>query len=39
MGRSDKGKQKYIIFGPIMFAVPFREYSISQNFWGFYATR
>ena len=25
MGRSDKGKQKYFIFGPIMFAIPFRN--------------
>ena len=39
MGRSDKGKQKYFIFGPTMFAVPFHEYSISQNVLGFHATR
>ena len=39
MGSSDKGKQKYFIFGPTMFAIPFHEYSISQNFWGFHATR
>ena len=39
MGKSDKGKQKYFIFGPTMFAIPFHEYSISQNFGGFYATR
>ena len=35
MCSSDKGKQKYFIFGPIMFAIPFHEYSISQIFWGF----
>ena len=35
MGRSDNGKQKYSIFGPTMFAIPFHEYSISLNFWGF----
>ena len=35
MGSSDKGKQKYFIFGPTMLAIPFHEYSISQNFWGF----
>ena len=35
MGSSDKGKQKYYIFGPTMFAIPFHEYSISQKFWGF----
>ena len=35
MGSSDKGKQKYFIFGPTMFAFPFHEYSISQNFGGF----
>ena len=34
MGRSDKGKQKYFIFGPTMFAIPFHEYSISQNVLG-----
>ena len=39
MCSSDKGKQKYFIFGPIMFAIPFHEYSISQNFLGFHATR
>ena len=39
MGSSDKGKQKYFIFGPTMFAIPFHEYSISQNFLGFHATR
>ena len=39
MGLSDKGKQKYFIFGPPMFAIPFHEYSISQNFLGFHATR
>ena len=39
MGSSDKGKQKYFIFGPTMFAIPFHEYSISQNFFGFHATR
>ena len=35
MGSSDKGKQKYFIFGLTMFAIPFHEYSISQNFQGF----
>ena len=39
MGSLDKGKQKYFIFGPTMFAIPFHEYSISQNFGGFHATR
>ena len=39
MGRSDKGKQIYFIFGPTMFAIPFHEYSISQIFLGFHATR
>ena len=39
MVSSDKGKQKYFIFGPTMFAIPFHEYSISQNFFGFHATR
>ena len=39
MGRSDKGKQKYFIFGRTMFAIPFHENSISQNFFGFHATR
>ena len=39
MGSSDKGKQKYFIFGPTMFAIPFHEYSISQNILGFHATR
>ena len=39
MDSSDKGKQKYFIFGPTMVAIPFHEYSISQNFWGFHATR
>ena len=39
MGSSDKGKQKYFIFGPTMFAIPFHEYSISQNVLGFHATR
>ena len=39
MGSSDKGKQKYFIFGPTMFAFPFHEYNISQNFLGFHATR
>ena len=39
MGSSDKGKQKYFIFGPTMFAIPFHEYRISQIFWGFHATR
>ena len=41
MGSSDKGKQKYFIFGPTtgMFAIPFHEYSISQIFLGFHATR
>ena len=39
MGSSDKGKQKYFIFGPTMFAIPFHEYSISKNFLGFHATR
>ena len=39
MGRSDKGKQKYFIFGPTMFAIPFHEYSISQNVLAFHATR
>ena len=34
MGLSDKVKQKYFIFGPTMFAIPFHEYSISQNFLG-----
>ena len=34
MGRLDKGKQKYFIFGPTMFAVPYHEYSISQIFFG-----
>ena len=32
MGSSDKGKQKYFIFGPTMFAIPILEYSISQIF-------
>ena len=36
---SDKGKQKYLIFGPTMFSIPIHEYSISQNFLGFQATR
>ena len=31
MDSSDKGKQKYFIFGPTMFAIPFHEYSISQK--------
>ena len=39
MGSSDKGKQKYFSFGPTMFAIPFHEYSISQNSLGFHATR
>ena len=39
MGSSDKGKQKYFIFGPTMSAIPFHEYSISQIFGGFHATR
>ena len=39
MGSSDKGKQKYFIFGPTMVAIPFHEYSISQNPLGFHATR
>ena len=39
MCSSDKGKQKYFIFGPTMFAIPFHEYSISQNVLGFHATR
>ena len=39
MSSSDKGKQKYFIFGPIMFAIPFHEYNISQKFLGFRATR
>ena len=39
MYKSDKGKQKYFIFGPTMFAILFHEYSISQNFLGFHATR
>ena len=39
MGLSDTGTQKYFIFGPTMFAIPFHEYSISQNFLGFHATR
>ena len=39
MGQSDKGKQKYLIFGPTMFAIPFHEYNIRQNFLGFHATR
>ena len=33
-GSADKGKQKYFIFGPTMFAIPFHKYSISQNFGG-----
>ena len=33
IGRSDKGKQIYFIFGPTMFVIPFHEYSISQNFF------
>ena len=37
MGWSDKGKQKYFIFGPIIFAIPFHEYSISQNLLRFHA--
>ena len=32
MGRSDKGKQKYFIFGLTMFAIPF-----CQNCLGFHA--
>ena len=39
MCSSDKGNQIYFIFGPTMFAIPFHEYSISQNFLGFHATR
>ena len=39
MGSSDKGKRKYFIFGPTMFAIPSHEYSISQNSFGFHATR
>ena len=39
VGSLDKGKQKYFIFGPTMVAIPFHEYSISQNFLGFHATR
>ena len=35
MCSSDKGKQKYFIFGPTLFAIPFHENSISQNFLGF----
>ena len=31
MGLSDKGKQKYFIFGPTIFAIPFHEYSISHR--------
>ena len=38
MGLSDKGKQKYFIFGPTTFAILFHEYSISQKFLGFHAT-
>ena len=34
VGRSDKGKQKYFIFDPTIFAIPFR-----QNVLGFHATR
>ena len=34
MGSSDKVKQKYFIFGPTMFAIPFHEYSIKPDFFG-----
>ena len=41
MGLSDKGKTKYFIFGPTMFASPFHEYStvLARIFLGFHATR
>ena len=34
-----RGNKNILFFGPTMFAIPFHEYSISQNFLGFQATR
>ena len=34
-----RGNKNILFYGPTMFAIPFHEYSISQNILGFHATR
>ena len=34
MCSSDKGKQKYFIFGPTMFAILFMNTVLARIFWG-----